>query len=69
MSDLDECKCGDYRRSHESGTGRCLLCAWNPANPLDPCMKFELHHSPMPKLPEPLHNLLDTLPGAKPRAI
>lgn len=40
--DLDECECGDYRRSHEDDTGLCRLCAWSPMNPFEPCVKFRL---------------------------
>lgn len=25
MSDDDECVCGDYRRQHDGGVGRCLM--------------------------------------------
>lgn len=25
VSDLDECECGDYRRDHNDGTGRCRM--------------------------------------------
>ena len=39
---LDECECGDYRRSHVDDAGLCRLCQWNPAMPGDPCMKFWL---------------------------
>ena len=39
---LDECQCGDYRRSHKNGSGKCGLCTWNPSNPFNPCMKFRL---------------------------
>lgn len=40
-SPLDVCKCGDYRRQHKDGVGRCLLgdlCT--PSG----CHKFRLSH-------------------------
>jgi hypothetical protein len=41
MSPYDICKCGDYRRDHEGGIGRCTL----PADTMPgfrPCVRFRL---------------------------
>lgn len=40
---LDECRCGDYRRSHEGGTGVCSVCAAINTKFLEKCQKFRLH--------------------------
>lgn len=26
-SPFDVCECGDYRKSHENGTGKCAVCS------------------------------------------
>ena len=36
---LEVCICGDYRRSHEGMTGRCVLCL-NSSAPWDVCSQF-----------------------------
>jgi hypothetical protein len=37
--DEDTCKCGDYRRQHQNGTGACKICEWN--GPVR-CERFEM---------------------------
>lgn len=37
--DLDTCMCGDYRRQHVNGAGRCML---NELCTPTPCRKFRL---------------------------
>jgi hypothetical protein len=41
MSPFDICTCGDYRRDHEGGTGRCTLPA-DPVPDYQPCRRFRL---------------------------
>lgn len=39
-SNIDICKCGDYRRQHIDGSGKCKICSSN--NLPGPCHKFEI---------------------------
>lgn len=41
MSPYDICQCGDYRRDHEGGTGRCTLPP-DQVPGFRPCMRFRL---------------------------
>lgn len=45
-NDLDVCCCGDYRRSHKDGVGRCML--GKLCRPV-PCTKFRLYSYGPPK--------------------
>lgn len=38
---LDECRCGDYRRDHENGTGRCKMPN-DLCHGFKPCTVFRL---------------------------
>lgn len=40
--DLDTCVCGDYRRDHIDGTGRCKMNGLGHMVPGYSCEKFEL---------------------------
>lgn len=37
--DLDSCYCGDFRRSHTNGTGKCAACDCHSGGQ---CLKFRL---------------------------
>lgn len=39
----DVCECGDYRKSHENGEGRCYVCASVKAL-WDDCQQFKFSH-------------------------
>lgn len=39
---LDVCACGDFRRSHTNGTGRCAACECHSGGQ---CLKFRLFQS------------------------
>ena len=41
ISDFDACSCGDYRRDHVDGVGRCLLSN-TISHDFTPCTKFRL---------------------------
>jgi hypothetical protein len=41
QNELDECYCGDYRKNHIDGTGRCVVCAIADVGILR-CMEFRL---------------------------
>jgi len=40
-NDLDECACGDYRRDHVNGTGRCKMPD-DLTHGFQPCLRFRL---------------------------
>lgn len=42
----DECECGDYRRSHYDGTGRCELAELCRPTP---CLRFRLYKTATPE--------------------
>ena len=42
MSDLDTCYCGDYRRDHVDGEGRCKLNGLGHGYSGYQCLKFRL---------------------------
>jgi hypothetical protein len=45
--ELDICECGDYRRDHEGGTGRCIFRDHHILDPeLNRCDRFRLAASP-----------------------
>lgn len=41
LDPLDECECGDYRREHEGGTGRCRMPD-DLCHGFKPCLQFRL---------------------------
>lgn len=43
VSALDVCECGDYRRDHIDGTGRCTM-ADDACHGFKPCFEFRLHY-------------------------
>jgi len=49
--DLDECQCGDWRRDHENGHGRCRA-ADDLNHGFQPCWKFVLAKPFQPKEPK-----------------
>jgi hypothetical protein len=42
MNPFDICTCGDYRRDHEGGTGRCTLPDATAPADFRPCVRFRL---------------------------
>ena len=68
-SGLDICECGDYRKSHEGGKGRCYFYTHGiPDWKFDRCRRFKLAESRWDKLPRPRKNrLLSKLGIAKKR--
>jgi hypothetical protein len=41
LSDFDTCTCGDYRRDHKDGTGRCCMPD-DLTHGFEPCLSFRL---------------------------
>ena len=48
---LDECDCGDYRRDHIDGTGRCTMPD-NLSHGFKPCLKFRLSRDYLKEQPQ-----------------
>lgn len=56
MKDSDVCECGDFRKQHEGGVGKCMLA--EQCSPT-PCQRFRLAGAPKigQRLPMPPRKL------------